>query len=124
MRTNTSVPVGFFNLNGGRPSLPTSSWSGRTTFPSIRASRLLSRALSGGRTWCTWAGRHLRACDLGPRSCGLFPARHHAARRSMAVTRGGGARAWWLITQRGQRLITSRKGLDVTPESGSSTRSR
>jgi hypothetical protein len=36
----------------------------------------------------------------------------------------GGARAWWLMTRRGQPKITSTKGLDATPESGSSTRSR
>ena len=35
-----------------------------------------------------------------------------------------GARPWWLIPRRGQPLITTTKGLDVTPESGSSTRSR
>ena len=36
---------------------------------------------------------------------------------------GGRARASWLMTRRGQPLITSTKGFDVTPESGSSTRS-
>jgi hypothetical protein len=37
---------------------------------------------------------------------------------------GGGAQAWWLIARHGQPLITSTKGLDVTAESGSNTRSR
>ena len=32
--------------------------------------------------------------------------------------------AWWLTTGDGQPSITTTKGLDVTPESGSSTRSR
>jgi hypothetical protein len=32
--------------------------------------------------------------------------------------------AWWLTTKPGQSLITSTKALDVTPELGSSTRSR
>ena len=47
------------------------------------------------------------------------PGQRHCLRQAE-----GGARPWWLVTRRGQPLITTTKGLDVTPESGSNTRSR
>ena len=53
------------------------------------------------------------------RSQQQVPGQRHRLRQT-----GGRARAWRLMTRRGQPLITSTKGFDVTPETGSSTRSR